>query len=111
MPGVKEAMAYIFVRPLTINLRWMKHHYTVKLRSSTNQLAPKYVPSWNQFINDKSITITSFIPSIDNIFNEYHAAFWLTTEYSASGRTWSELEIESGLNRVYRAIINRYQLY
>ncbi|MBS3913265.1 MAG: S8 family serine peptidase [Bacteroidetes bacterium] len=83
----------------------MKHHYIIKLRTEANRRVPENVPNWRHFINDKSVTLTNFIPVIDGIFNQNHIAFWLTAEYTKSGPNWSEAEIDNGLNRTYRLIL------
>ncbi len=84
----------------------MNHHFVIKLH---NPLAAGLaIPSWLDFITDKSMTRETFIPAVDNLFTDAHAKFWVTLEYDPQGdENWNPEEVREGLNRTYRIILQQ----
>lgn len=81
----------------------MRQHVILKLHQP---LAYKYIPYWVDFINDKSVVINRFNNEIDVIFRKYNIDFWITKEFKPKqGNQFSEHEIGTGLNRIYRIIL------
>jgi len=82
----------------------MKGHITVKLW----QPVAAQVPSWLDFILDKSVTVESLEPSIDALLRAAGLEVWVTQEYQPQrGHDWSADEQAHGLDRTYRLILQR----
>ncbi len=82
----------------------MKSHLLIK---TTEELKDD-PPYWESIISDKKYTVSSFFPEADNILlKKYNLPFWLTYNYSPSSKKWSDEEIKSGLNRVYRLVLKQ----
>lgn len=79
----------------------MKQHLIIKLHTAI----PQQLASWNASIRDKSGTSVRFIPEVDRFFDELNQPFWVTAEYQPRQGQWSEEEVSSGLNRIYRIIL------
>src|SRR6267142_5778924 len=81
----------------------MKHHLIFKLvRQLTDD---KDIPDWTTFINDKSVIKERLTPDIDRLMRDFGVKFWVTREYKPAGTDWNKDEIEHGLNRTYRMIL------
>lgn len=80
----------------------MRPHIILKTKIPVNLLE---IPYWVDFISDKSVVIESFQPEVNQIFNINNIKFWVCSEYKSTGSRWSEVEISSGLDRIYRLII------
>jgi thermitase len=90
----------------------VKHHLVVKLRRAVPE--PPRIPDWVTFITDKSTVVTTVDPDVDAAFAGL--TFWVTHEYTpAHGRqpdlatTWSALEVQHGLDRTYRLILQNQE--
>ena len=81
----------------------MKHHLVLKL---VQQLTDDYnLPDWTTFINDKTVSRESLTPEVDRLLGELGIKFWVTKEYKPAATDWNKDEIEHGLNRTYRMIL------
>ncbi len=82
----------------------MKPHVLVALQSG---VAAPVLPSWLDIIHDKSRAAEALHPALDALFRRYRLPVWVGMEYPMRGERWSAEEIRSGLNRVYRLILQR----
>jgi thermitase len=83
----------------------MKTRLIVKLHQP---ITSRYIPYWQDFINDKSATIASFDNEIDLILHKYNLDFWATKEFKpGQGGQFDNDEINCGLNRIYRIILQQ----
>jgi len=80
----------------------MKPHIKLKFKQNTQTLE---VPHWQKLIADKNLAVTRIHPDIDAIFSKYQLPIWVTKEYKPAQENWTQVEIESGLNRIYRIIV------
>ncbi|OKH45558.1 peptidase S8 [Calothrix sp. HK-06] len=64
-------------------------------------------PHWQQLLQNKAQAVTNLHPEIDTFFTKYRLPVWVTQEYKPSGKDWNQEEIASGLNRVYRIILQQ----
>ena len=81
----------------------MKAHLTVKLRAG----APVHgdPPHWTDLIEEKSLAPDHFHDPIDRLLAARRVNVWSTREFKPRAAQFSRDEIESGLNRVYRLIL------
>jgi thermitase len=63
------------------------------------------VPYWVTFVNDKSFVRETFTPEVDRLMREIGMRFWLTKEYSSAGDRPTSEEVNAGLDRTYRMIL------
>jgi len=82
----------------------MKPHFIVKVRQGIPLIEAPY---WVDIIDKKPMAEPRFYPAIEVLLAAYHLPVWIAREYRASGTGWSLDEITSGLNRVYRIILQR----
>ncbi|MDH6097491.1 S8 family serine peptidase [Anabaenopsis sp. FSS-46] len=79
----------------------MKSHILIKLRTRIS----KQIPDWRQFILEKQQVITELHPEVDTLLSSYHLSIWVTHEYKPALEEWSYSELATGLDRVYRIIL------
>lgn len=82
----------------------MKEHIRLKLHKSLSTLA---VPHWQDFLSDEVTAPSKIHPDIDAVLAKYNIPVWVTKEYKFDGVDWKQEELESGLNRVYRLIVQK----
>lgn len=82
----------------------MKPHIRLKLKSPATS---EILPHWQDLIAHKSIAITEIHPEIDLLFSKYNVHVWVTQEYKSIGKDWNQAELASGLNRIYRVILQQ----
>jgi len=82
----------------------MKSHLIIKLKEGAREID---APHWAEIIADKSPVAEQIDPQIDQLLKSRNIPVWVTREYSPRMEIWSPDEIESGLNRVYRLILQR----
>lgn len=82
----------------------MKEHIRLKLHKSFSTVG---VPHWQDFLSDAVTAPSSVHPQVDAVLAKYNIPVWVTKEYQLSGNDWERAELESGLNRVYRLIIQK----
>jgi len=83
----------------------VKHHYILKLRNILEEKPA--IPYWVDFINDKSIQRDSLIPEFDQLMRKFAMQFWVTKEYKLEKHQPTLEEIEHGLERTYRIILQK----
>ncbi|MBU6953580.1 S8 family peptidase [Hahella sp. HN01] len=83
----------------------MKNHVRIKLRRPVAALED--LPHWQQLLGNRRLEHERFLPDVDRIFHRHRLSFFATREYQPAGPDWSEDEIASGLNRVYRLVLSR----
>ena len=81
----------------------MKPHIKLKLRPDVAFAAG--LPHWQAFLNDSKLARTHLHESIDRVFANHAVSIWVTSEYRPTGSDWDAAELASGLNRVYRLIL------
>ncbi|NEP86273.1 MAG: S8 family serine peptidase [Okeania sp. SIO2C2] len=84
----------------------MKQHIKLKLKQAISGVR---FPHWPNILNQKATAKTNLHPEIDLIFAKYQIPIWVTQEYSPSGDNWDAAELATGLNRIYRLILQRNQ--
>jgi thermitase len=82
----------------------MKPHFIVKIKPG---VPPIEAPYWADIIANKPPVEPLVYPAIDSLLASYHLPVWLTREYKAAGADWSPSEITSGMNRIYRVVLQR----
>lgn len=86
----------------------MKQHLVVQLAYGV--AAPR-LPTWLEIINDKTIASETLHPALDSLFRRYGLPVWVGMEYPMRDNNWSPQEIRSGLNRIYRVILQREGIF
>jgi thermitase len=79
----------------------MKSHFIIKMKTP---LGIANIPYWVDFISNRNNSIESFSNEIDEICRRNNFRFWITAEYKPTQQQWSAVEIETGLNRLYRIV-------
>ncbi len=80
----------------------MKPHIRLKFRKNTWSLKAPY---WQNLITDKGGAVTQIHPEIDKVLERHQLSVWVTAEFKPEGQNWSNAELESGLDRIYRLIL------
>src|SRR5688572_20807405 len=80
----------------------VKPHVTLTLRSALRDAA---LPYWVDVITQPQLRRERFLPAVDALFARHGLAFYATQEYAPAGSAWSPQEIASGLDRVYRLVL------
>jgi len=82
----------------------VKSHIRLKLKSPATS---EMLPHWQDLIVHKTTAVTKVYPEIDALFSKYNIPIWVTQEYKPVGQDWNRAELASGLNRIYRVILQR----
>ena len=82
----------------------MKPHILLKLKEHTPAAE---VPHWSDILADKSGARTTIHPSVDAALVRHKIPVWVTREYQPAQAHWSPAEATSGLNRIYRLILQQ----
>ena len=82
----------------------MKRHLRLTLQPG---VAHAPVPSWLDIIEDKDLTTPQFQPDVDRVLREHDCPAWATHEYRPAGQGWSSDEQRTGMDRVFRLILQR----
>ncbi|MGD1910551.1 MAG: hypothetical protein ACFB2X_06775 [Rivularia sp. (in: cyanobacteria)] len=56
-------------------------------------------------MDNKRVASDKLDGAIDKIFTKYKLPIWVTKEYKSAGKNWGKEELASGLNRIYRLIL------
>jgi subtilisin family serine protease len=83
----------------------MKNHIKIKLKKA---ISPGFV-YWQDILVDKSSATSHLHPTIDPILAEFHLPVWVTQEYRSANKQWDTAELATGLDRVYRLILQQDQ--
>jgi len=87
----------------------MKDHVVLKMHQALSDDAA--IPSWLDFIADKSRIRETVNPDVDRLLHELGLKVWVTREYKPAQTDWSADERREGLNRTYRLIFQQdYEL-
>ncbi len=80
----------------------MKRHIILKLDRPLDRL----LPYWQDCIGQRPADIRQgFTAGVDAVMQSYGIPFLATAEYRQQGTQWSESEIASGLDRIYRLVL------
>jgi thermitase len=82
----------------------MNPHIRLKLKRDIPTLE---LPYWQDILTDKTLALTKFHPDIDGILSKYKMSVWVTKEYKPASKNWTQAEIASGFNRIYRLILQQ----
>ena len=82
----------------------MNPHIRLKLKRNIPTLD---LPYWQEILTDKTISVTKTHPDIDRILSKYKIPVWATKEYNPTSKNWTQAEIASGFNRIYRIILQQ----
>ena len=80
----------------------MKPHIELKYR--TNGALPD-APYWETIIKDKSAASGETHEDVARLLARYAVPVWVTRAYAPAGASWSPAEIASGLDRIYRLVL------
>jgi thermitase len=83
----------------------MKPHVSVRLRTARPLRA---FPHWSEILASKQAAPETIEPALDTLLHGAGLSFWATREYQPAAAEWSEDERASGLDRVYRLVLQRY---
>ena len=83
----------------------MKSHIKIRLREA---VSPGFV-HWQDILHDKSLATSHLYLTIDQILNEFRVPVWVAQEYRSANEQWSTEELATGLDRVYRLILQQDQ--
>ena len=83
----------------------MKTHVIAKMRQQLPDDSD--MPDWMDFINDKSVVRDKLHPDFDRLMSDLGMKFWTTKEYKPAAFDWNADEIQHGLNRTYRVILQQ----
>jgi subtilisin family serine protease len=81
----------------------MKQHYVVKFHSPLGD--SDRIPYWEDFITDKAVVRDRANAQIDRVMDDIAAKFWVTREYRLAHPQPTAEEINAGLERTYRLIL------
>jgi hypothetical protein len=81
----------------------VKQHLRIKLRQGAPVEEP--LPHWQELIGDRSLERPRFHAPVDGVLERYRVPVWATHEYAPRSNGFSREEIEAGLNRIYRLIL------
>jgi thermitase len=82
----------------------MKPHLILKLRAH----APRPdAPHWLDMIESKRNAPESLWPEVDRVLRSAGIRVWIAREYAPAGTGWSAAEVASGLDRLYRLILQQ----
>lgn len=84
----------------------MKPHLKLKLKQAISDVR---FPHWQNILKKKAIAKSNLHPEIDLIFAKYQLPIWVTQEYHSSSKNWDAAELATGLNRIYRLILQQNQ--
>ncbi len=84
----------------------MRQQLNIKLKETA---ATPDAPYWGDVAANRGPYVEKFIPAVNEIFKKYGISFIATREYKQQHADWSSDEIRSGLNRVYRLVLQRDQ--
>ena len=80
----------------------MKNHLIIWIDEGKSILE---IPYWGDLIKSKGLTADRFYPEVIKLFDKYRVPVLYSKEYKPKLRTWSQNEVESGLDRIFRVIL------
>ena len=85
----------------------MRPHVKVTLKQGAEPAASAH-PYWEDIIDSKQGAREGLVPDVDAVLQRHKVPVWVTSEYRSREAAWSPDEIESGLNRIYRLILQEH---
>ena len=82
----------------------MKAHLILGLKPNIPVVEAPY---WGDIIVDKHRAVTRLHPEVDAVLQRHRVPVWVTREYRPANGAWSPAETASGLNRIYRLILQQ----
>jgi thermitase len=82
----------------------LKPHFIVRLADEERVVQ---APSWVDVLHNNARALERLHPDIDRLLDRYRTPVYITSEYPLLNGTGSPDEIRSGLNRVYRLILQQ----
>lgn len=82
----------------------MKPHIKIKIRFG---VAISPLPHWQKLLNDSTLARKQLHPDIDRLLAMYDLSVWVTQEYRPADNSWDTAELISGLDRLYRLILQQ----
>jgi len=83
----------------------MKDHVVLKMHEALAGDAS--IPSWQEFITDKSVIRDTVNTEVDRVLRDLGFTVWVTKEYQPALTRWSADERREGLDRTYRLIFQQ----
>lgn len=83
----------------------MKAHLRITLAPGASVDGP--IPHWERLVRDKSHAPEQFHRPVDEVLRAHGVPVWVTHEYLPAGERFSPEEVASGLDRMYRLILQR----
>lgn len=80
----------------------MKNHLIISIDPRKRILE---LPFWGDLIKNKNLNADRFYPEVTTLFKKYKTPVLYSGEYKPKHETWSEEEVKSGLNRVFRIVL------
>jgi subtilisin family serine protease len=80
----------------------MKNHLIIWIDSEKSILE---IPFWGDLIEKKNLPADKFYPEVSSLFNKHNIQVLYSKEYKPKLKSWSPDEVKSGLNRVFRIIL------
>ena len=65
------------------------------------------IPFWGDLIKNDNLKAQRFYPEIASLFRKHNVPVLYSKEYKPKLQQWSAEEVESGLNRVFRIILQQ----
>lgn len=79
----------------------MKRHLVIKLHEG----GWPQLPFWGDVVGDKHGVPVRLVPAVDRILRSAKIPCWVTLEYPPATAPWTHEEIQQGLNRIYRLVL------
>ncbi|HEY0997794.1 MAG TPA: S8 family serine peptidase [Gemmatimonadaceae bacterium] len=83
----------------------MKPHVELTVRPGTRPRGLEDAPYWEDIIRDKARAVEPTEPQLAAVLRRHRRAAWATHAYAPRGGGWSRDEIASGLDRIYRLVL------
>lgn len=80
----------------------MKNHLIVWIDQGKDIIE---IPFWGDLIRKDKLKSDSFYPEIESLFQKYKVPVLYSKEYKPNLKQWSEDEVKSGLDRVFRIVL------
>lgn len=83
----------------------MKPHIDFKVRRGPDAEAFSRAPHWEDAIRTKPAETMILEPRLARLLAKHGVPVWLMHGYAPKGATWSAAEVASGLDRIYRLVL------
>jgi thermitase len=82
----------------------VKNHLIIWIDEGKNVID---IPFWGDLIRRKGMSAETFYPEISDVFRKHDVPVLYSKEYKPKFRAWSDDEVKSGLDRVFRIILKQ----